>query len=166
MVTWPSRSAVGEGQLRSGPYFGQPPLSQWTMSNKLLFAVSHFRLASNGPTTSPNKVHQGTRRYTDASTRLTASFRVGKIRTSHVQRPTRPAWSPLVFSRKGFALFFQPDSEHFRTNDEAERRLIQKLLNEAIRNSRNSLVRRARTSAYDVPSGPRAGPFSNDFFCG
>jgi hypothetical protein len=42
---------------------------------------------------------QGTRRYTDASTRLTENFRVEKVRTCSVQMPTRPAW-PLWASNR------------------------------------------------------------------
>src|SRR5262249_1346925 len=42
---------------------------------------------------------QGTRRYTNASTRLTVKFRVEKVRTYSVQTPTRPAWPIWASSR-------------------------------------------------------------------
>src|SRR5262249_52436162 len=48
---------------------------------------------------------QGTRRYTNASTRLTVKFRVEKVRTCSVQRPTRPAWFLRASSRKAKMVF-------------------------------------------------------------
>src|SRR5262249_62400607 len=60
---------------------------------------SRCRLVADGGARQRCKGLQGTRRYTNASTRLTVKFRVEKVRTCSVQTPTRSAWPIWASSR-------------------------------------------------------------------
>jgi len=65
------------------------PLDRMLRTKKVVHTLD--AAAEEKPNRRPNRALEGTLRYSNASTRLTVNFRVGKVRTCSVQTPTRLA---------------------------------------------------------------------------